>query len=282
AAARRIAAGDLSARLPEPPPADRDELAELTRSINAMAAGLQRSRVLEQQFLLSVSHDLRTPLTSIRGYAEAIADGATEDTRQAAAVIAEQSARLARLVDDLLALARLDGRDFSLHVIDHDVRVPVGESVDAFGPAARQAGLEVALATGPVPVMVTADPVRVAQILGNLLENAAKYAGGRIAVTVGTDGPHAVLAVDDDGPGISPDDLSHVFERLYVARHRPVRAEVGSGLGLSIVSQLAAAMGGSATAGSSPGGGARIEVRLRRATSDAVATVVAPNATAGS
>jgi len=262
AAARHIAGGDLTTRLPEPAPEHRDELSELARSINAMATGLERAKVLDQQFLLSISHDLRTPLTSIRGYAEAIADGAAPDGRRSAEVIVAQSVRLQRLVDDLLALARLDGRSFSLHAVDHDVREPLVQATRAAAPAVERAGLALDADVGAQPVAVAADPERVVQILDNLLENAVKYAASRIVVTLREDAGHAVVAVEDDGPGIAPDDVAHVFERLYVARHRPVRNEVGSGLGLAIVRQLAEAMGGSVAAGASSSGGARLEVRL--------------------
>ncbi len=115
AATRRIAAGELSTRIAEDPRHD-DEMANLVRSINTMAATLERSKGLEQQFLLSVSHDLRTPLTSIRGYAEAITDGATKDPQWAAGVILAEAARLERLVRDLLDLAKLESRSFSLHL----------------------------------------------------------------------------------------------------------------------------------------------------------------------
>ena len=119
-ATHRIAAGDLSTRLAPPRDGARDELSDLTRSINTMAEGLERSRGLEQQFLLSVSHDLRTPLTSIRGYAEAIADGRVE-AGPAAGIILSESQRLERLVADLLDLARLDARRFRLDLRPADV-----------------------------------------------------------------------------------------------------------------------------------------------------------------
>jgi len=261
-AARHIAGGDLTTRLPEPEPDAHDELSELARSINAMAAGLERARVLDQQFLLSISHDLRTPLTSIRGYAEAIADGAAPDARHSAEVILAQAVRLQRLVDDLLALARLDARTFSLHVLEHDVREPLEQATRAVAPAVERAGLTLDASVGTQPIVVVADPERVVQILDNLLENATKYASSRIVVTLRQDGAHAVLAVEDDGPGIAADDVAHVFERLYMARHRPVRDEVGSGLGLAIVRQLTEAMGGHVATGASSTGGARLEVRL--------------------
>lgn len=259
--ARRLAAGDLDARLPDPRPGDDDELAGLARSINTMAEGLQRSRALEQQFLLSISHDLRTPLTSIRGYAEALADGTTADAARAAGTIVTEASRLEHLIGDLLDLAHLDARSFSLHPVKHDLRAAAVDAARAMAPLARGRGLEIAVADGP-PVPVLADRERVGQILGNLLENAVKHARSTVGVYVTAAAGKAVLRVDDDGAGIAPEDRPHVFERLYRAGRDPVRAEVGSGLGLAIVHQLTEAMGGSVSAGAAPGGGARIEVVL--------------------
>lgn len=260
-AARRIAAGELSTRLPEPAAHERDELAGLTRSINSMAAGLERSKTLEQQFLLSVSHDLRTPLTSIHGYAEAIDDGTATDAPAAARVILAESARLERLVADLLDLAHLDGRSLAMHPIPHDLRADALAAVEAASAPAARDGIEIVLAPGP-DVAVHADPARVHQLLANLLDNGRKFARSRIEVHVSADADVGVVRVDDDGPGIAPDDRPHVFDRLYVTRQRPVRAEIGSGLGLAIVRQLAEAMGGTVGADAAPIGGARMEVRL--------------------
>ena len=115
-----IASGDLSARVPEPTSNDKDEVSDLSRSINSMAVQLERARGLERQFLMSITHDLRTPLTSIQGYAEALADEAIEPKKAAETILA-QSRRLNRLVTDLLDLARLDSRSFSLDIVPGDV-----------------------------------------------------------------------------------------------------------------------------------------------------------------
>jgi two-component system sensor histidine kinase BaeS len=261
AAAHRIAAGELSTRLPEPRPGATDELSDLARSINAMAASLERSKTLEQQFLLSISHDLRTPLTSIRGYAEAITDGATKDPQWAASVILSESRRLERLVHDLLDLAKLQSTGFSLHLQPLDLSAIVRAAAEGFEPdaAARNVALHI---DAPAPITVNADGDRLAQVVANLVENSLKYARTTITVTTGHDGPTATLSVDDDGPGIAPGDLPHVFERLYVARHEPARRESGSGLGLAIVRELVDAMHGTVEASASPTGGARITVRM--------------------
>jgi two-component system, OmpR family, sensor kinase len=257
AAARSIAGGELATRLPEPDAHHTDELSDLVHSVNAMAAELQRSRDLEQQFLLSVSHDLRTPLTSIRGYAEAISDHTSADPAWAAGVIGTEARRLDRLVQDLLDLARLRSRSFSLHPAPLDLGEVVRVTAEAFRPDAEAASVRL-LVTAPAGIRVHADGDRVAQVVANLIENALKYARSQVSVGVGLDGGFGVVAVDDDGPGISPDDLPHVFERLYVAGHRPTRKESGSGLGLAIVRELVEAMGGQARAEASPLGGARL------------------------
>ena len=227
-----------------------------------MAASLERARLLDQQFLLSISHDLRTPLTSIRGYAEAITDGTAPDAAGAAAVIVAEAERLDRLVADLLTLARLDGRAFALHPIAHDLTGPVNDAVRAFLPTAEAVGVAVSVHPAGTAATALADPERVQQVLGNLLANASKFARSRIDVSIVADDGGWLVRVDDDGPGIPPDERDHVFERLYAARTRPVRAEVGSGIGLAIVHQLVDAMGGTVRADESPLGGARLEVRF--------------------
>ena len=260
AATTRIAAGELSTRLALTGRRE-DELSELSRNVNDMAAALERSRSLEQQFLLSVSHDLRTPLTSIRGYAEAIADGAG-DPRRAAAVISSESRRLERLVADLLDLAKLQASSFSLQLERIDLVALAEVAVQGFEHDAAERGLVLRAIDGGTPVVVLADHDRLGQVAANLVENAMKYATTGVVVRAAQDGPWAVLTVADDGPGIDAADLPHVFERLYVARRRPVRHESSSGLGLAIVKQLVEAMGGEVSVTSEVGRGTTFTVRL--------------------
>ena len=204
-ATRRIAAGDLSVRVPEEQ-ADGTELAGLARSINVMAASLERSRGMERQFLLSVSHDLRTPLTSIRGFAEALTEGRAPDPARAGTIISTEAARLERLVGDLLELANFDARRFSLDIRSTDVAEVVADTAEGFRPAADRAGVvldvrEAPSADGSVPA-VAADPDRLAQVVANLVENALKFAESHIsvAVTRDPDGDGVAIAVEDDGP----------------------------------------------------------------------------------
>jgi two-component system sensor histidine kinase BaeS len=258
-----IAAGDLGARVDLGKHPD-DELADLGRALNAMASELELARHGERQFLLSVSHDLRTPLTSIRGYADALTDGtipATEEQRRAGAVIAAEANRLERLVADLLDLARIDAHQFSLSPRPFDAAVTVRTAVEAFLPAAADLGIEV-VADVPPELRAVGDPERVAQIVANLVENALKYARERITVDLAPDGTReVVLRVQDDGPGIDPAEEHRVFDRLYVSRTVPGRS-VGTGLGLAVVGELAAAMGGSAAVDPAAGTGATFVVRI--------------------
>jgi signal transduction histidine kinase len=258
----RIAGGDLSARVDLGRHPD-DELAGLARALDGMAAQLEAARGLEREFLLSVSHDLRTPLTSISGYAEAIADGTVErreEQKRAAEVVGAEARRLERLVADLLDLARLDAHEFSLTPRPVDAAEVVGEAVDAFQPSARDIGVELAVDV-PASAPVDADPERLGQVVANLVENALKYARTRVTVGVSSFNGTLELRVDDDGPGIDPDDIPRVFDRLYTSRPAPGR-KVGTGLGLAIVRELSAAMGGSAEALVLDGQGTRFLVRI--------------------
>lgn len=260
--AGRIAAGDLSARVGKVA-GPNDELAGLARSIDGMADDLETARGAERGFLLSISHDLRTPLTSIKGYAEAMSDGVIEsqpDRARAASVILTEARRLERLVADLLDLARLDAHEFSLTPQHVDARAVVGAAVQAFAPAAHDWGVTLLLTRGD-PIPASADPERLGQVVGNLVENALKYAKSSVTVdTVAMNG-HLEVRVDDDGPGIPPAERQRVFDRLYTARDTPGR-QVGTGIGLAIVHELAGAMGGTATCEPLSTGGTRFRVTL--------------------
>ena len=258
--ARRIAAGDLDARIPDGTAAGRDEVGELVASINSMADNLQRSNALERQFLMSVSHDLRTPLTSIKGYAEALTDGAIVDHQQAGRVIETEADRLERLVGDLLLLARLESTDFPLDrrtVVLNDL---VDATVTGLQHEARGREVTLTARIADTPLWADLDPDRYGQIIGNLVGNALRFADREVVVTLWSAEGGTHLSVGDDGPGIAEADLPHVFERLYVAEHSPAVQESGSGLGLAIVRDLTERMGGSVTARRSSLGGAEFVV----------------------
>jgi two-component system sensor histidine kinase BaeS len=264
ATARKLAAGDLSARAVVPGHTD-DDIAALASTLNTMASQLEQARGSERAFLLSISHDLRTPLTSIRGYAEALADGTLDDSdpearARAAAVITSEARRLERLVRDLLDLSRLDSRQFSLHPRQCDASDVVSEAAAGFVPAANDMGVALQVHRNGA-IAADLDPERLGQIVANLVENALKYANNQVDVFVDRDGNGVAVAVVDDGPGISSADLPHVFERLYTGRDAPGRA-VGTGLGLAIVRELTHAMGGDARAERASNGGSRFVVNV--------------------
>jgi two-component system sensor histidine kinase BaeS len=265
-AAGRIAGGDFSTRLAAARH-DYAELATLSASLNQMAARLEDSRNLDRQFLMSVSHDLRTPLTSIRGYAEAIAEGVIPDTARAASVVVAEAIRLERLIGDLLDLARLDAHQFSLHPASFDAGAVVAEAAAAlrYEFDAADVALEVSSGSG---LWVRADRDRLGQIVANLTENALKFAAASVTVSCqrATTGTIAITVVDD-GPGIDPADLPHVFKRHFSSTRSPARA-AGTGLGLAIVAELAAAMAGrvEVTSPVDADRGTRITVSLGSAT----------------
>jgi signal transduction histidine kinase len=260
---QEIATGNLQAQMTATTH-DYPELQDLAAAINAMAASLNRARGLERQFLLSVSHELRTPLTSIRGYAEAISEGATDDVQGAVRVIETEARRLERLVQDLLLLARLDARQFSLDMQPVDVEGLISETVEGFRPEAAVQGVELtAWPSDRPPVVATVDPDRLRQILANLVENALKFASTRVDAGITTDATSVALWVADDGPGIPSAELPRVFDRHYRSDRTSPR-RVGTGLGLAIVAELSTAMGARILAESpiAPGGGTRMTVQF--------------------
>lgn len=254
-----IAAGNLAVRIA--PGGGHDELEVLSTSVNQMADSLQRSRGLEQQFLMSISHDLRTPLTNIRGYAEAIADQAAPDPAAAAGVIRREAHRLTRLVEDLLDLAKLNSNEFRFHLVHEDIGEIVEAAASGFRPEATSAGLSLDI-TVEDGLTGSIDPDRLGQVVANLLSNAIKFARHQVTVAARAEADEIVITVADDGHGIPEADLPHVFERLYRAKHTPLRKESGSGLGLAIVDQLVRGMAGTIHARSAAGSGTTFEIRF--------------------
>lgn len=252
------AAGELAAgRRPEPVPRERtEELDDLAVAFNGMSEQLLLARDAERGVLLSVSHDLRTPLTSVRGYAEGIEDGTLEPA-QAAAVIIREARRLERLVGDLLALARLRQGVLEVRREPVDLGAVAREAEERLRPRATEAGVEVRVeGTGGAE----ADHGRVLQVVTNLLDNAIRVSprGGTIAIAV-SDGQ---IRVADGGPGIPPEELPRAFERFRLRSRSGRNSPDGAGLGLAIVSELSAAMSGNASVENRPTGGAQFTVTL--------------------
>ena len=268
AAARRLSTGARDIRLTPEGPA---EVAEVSDSLNTLAAALGVSEGRQREFLLSVSHELRTPLTAVKGFAEALSDGvvAADEVPRTGATILAESARLERLVTDLLDLARLGAQDFRVDLAPADLTDLVRRAGDVWTARCAAVGVQLRLDVPDHPVTVVTDATRVRQILDGLAENALRVtpAGAPVVLALaageGTTSP-VVLSVRDGGPGLTEDDFGVAFERsaLY-DRYRGVR-RVGTGVGLALVAGLAERLGGSASAGHAPEGGASFSVRLPR------------------
>ncbi len=255
AATRRLAAGQPEVSVPV---GGEDEIADLGLAFNEMSSELQQAREAHRHFLESVSHELKTPLTSIRGYAEALADDAVKPV-EGGQVIAAEADRLERLVADLLELARFERAGFSVRREPVDLRGVADQAAQRHGPRAKEVSVELRV-DGAQQAPALGDFDRLLQAASNLIENALRLTprGGRVSVEV----EPGRLTVRDTGPGLSVDDVPHAFERFYL--HDRYRSErpVGSGLGLAIVKELAVAMGGSVEAASAPGAGAAFTLRL--------------------
>lgn len=254
-AARRVAAGDLGAAVRE---GGAEELDAVARAFNAMVRQLARRDRVAREFLMRVTHDLRTPLTAIRGHALALSDGVVPDDAvpRSLGAIASEASRLEVLVTDLLDLARMDADRFRVHAIHVDGADPVRAAADALSSAARAEGVALVTDISDVPRLVT-DPDRVQQVIGNLVDNAIRWtpAGGTITVSARPRaGGGMIVEVSDTGPGVAPDRREEVFEP-FRSSETP-EGHVGSGLGLAIGRQLARALGGALGVGEAPGGGA--------------------------
>jgi signal transduction histidine kinase len=246
-ASRRLAEGDEPEALPLAGPR---ELRGLAESFNTMAGQLARARAAERSFLLSVSHELKTPLTAIRGYSEALDEGVLTPER-AVRVIRTEAARLERLIVDLINLARLDQRRFDIHLETVDLAEIARECATRHATRARDLGVAIRVHQRRGAV-ARADPDRVLQAVSNLVENALRCtpAGGTVTLASAP----GKLSVRDTGPGIAPEEVPRAFERFFLYRRYDGDRPVGTGLGLAIVRELARAMGGDARVATSPVG----------------------------
>lgn len=263
--ARRLAGGDLETRVEVGGPV---EIAALGQAFNEMATALERDarerdRVerMKDDFVLTVSHELRTPVTVVKGFSEmltAAPKGLNPRQLEAAEVIADSATQLQKMISDLLDLARSDAGKLRIEPEPTPVR-PLAERVGRqIRPNFEEKGQKLAVSiNGEVPD-VLADPDRVGQVLSNLLINANKYApeGARVSLSAAAVGKQVEFVVSDDGPGLDPDQLDHVFERFWRAHSGETQEIGGTGLGLAIAKSLVELHGGSISASSEPGRGA--------------------------
>ena len=270
--AGEIASGNLSARMPDANPST--EVGRLVTSLNTMLARIEEAFAVRtesenklRRFVADASHELRTPITAIRGFSELHRQGAVtgeKETTELIARIENESKRMGSLVEDLLLLARLDqAREMESKPVD------INKVVEDAVISARAAGPEhpVTLNSTNTEIFTLGDEVRIHQVVANLLANARTHtpAGTPITVTVGSTESGIEITVADKGPGLSADDQKKIFERFYRTDASRVRTgSDGSGLGLSIVDAVMRAHGGSVTVQSKPGEGALFTLLLPR------------------
>lgn len=256
-AAGRVESGEYGARVPERGPR---ELRSVAHAFNTMAAGLETNEQRRRQLLADVTHELRNPLTVMQGNIEALVDGVYPIDRAHLEVLLDESKVLARLIDDLRTLSLAEAGRLTLDREPIDVATIATDVLTVFADRARRAGVVLRpMADGPA-VTVDGDPVRIHEVLANLIGNSLRYtpSAGTITIEV-RDGTMVEIGVHDTGTGIAPEQLAHVFERYSRSTGSP-----GAGLGLAIAKGLVEAHGGTIRAESAPGQGTLISFTLPR------------------
>ena len=272
-AAQRLAQGDLSYRVPV---RGSDEVAEVARAFNAMAEALQEQTTLRRHLMADIAHELRTPLSVLRGQLEAMLDGVFPISAENIAVAHAQTLHLGHLVEDLRLLSLAEANGLDLQRVRLDLRDLLQETARAFEPVAEEKGVTLETALPQEPLIAWGDRQRLRQVLFNLVQNALQFtlAGGRVVLqgwtaaslppgVAGRLAPHLtggswhVLAVSDTGKGIPPDELPHLFERF-----RRGTSKGGTGLGLAIAQRLVLAHGGRVEVESAVGRGTTFYILL--------------------
>lgn len=272
--ARAIHAEDLSRRIHER--GSKDELDQLARILNDLLARLQGSLAEIRQFTGEAAHEIRTPLTRIRGEVELLLRGdLAPDARHALAGVVEELDRLGGMVRDLLALSRADAGT----ALAAREPIAIDALVEELADQARVLGTDRSIAIevgGLSAATVVGDAGLLKRLLWNLVDNAIRYSdpGGRVRLSIAPQGTDSVVSIEDMGVGIPPEDLARVFDRFYRGKLARLRWPDGTGLGLSVCRAIARAHGGDLTVASEVGKGTRVDVRLPRATAPAPAEAV--------
>lgn len=259
AGADAMIAGDLDARVPE---SGDDEIAAVADALNRLAETLQQEEGLRKESVADLAHELRTPVQGILARVEAAQDGVLDDEKANLSAMHDEALRLARLLDDLSALAEAERPGLLLDAVPVDLAAIAGAQTSAFAGAFADKGI--ALSSDLRPTIVDGEPRRLEQIVVNLLSNALRYtdAGGAVRVVVREDGEKAQLEVADTGIGIAPEDLPRVCVRFWRGEKSRSRDTGGAGIGLSIVRELVQAHRGTITVESTPGEGSAFRVTL--------------------
>ena len=243
AAARQMTLGDFNARAEQ---SSLKEVDELAQAFNLMVAKLSELEDSRKEFVANVSHELRSPLTSIRGYIEGMRDGVIPEAehRRYLDIVSEETLRLSKLIANLLDLSRLEQEDDALHLTNFDINEEIRRVLILKMNDIEKKGIEPGIELTDAPLWAYADRDRIQQVLVNLLDNAVKFThrGGKIAVSAEDMGNDIFVTITDDGEGILAEDREHIFDRFYTA-DKAHTAGKGTGLGLSICKRIMAQHG---------------------------------------
>lgn len=256
-----LAHGELEQHVPV---RTKDELGQLAAAFNQMSADLARANTLRRQMTADIAHDLRTPLTVIKGYTEALRDGDLAPKRATFETMYQEAQHLSHLIDDLRMLSLADAGELKLNQRPTSPRELLNQAVAAYLPQAQEAGVTLTMELADGLPDINVDPERMARVLRNLVINALRYtpAGGRITLSAHPHHDGVLLRIHDTGSGIAPQDLPNIFERFYRGETSRYADDGESGLGLAIVKSLVEAHGGVITVTSAVGQGATFEVVL--------------------
>ncbi len=267
-AVEHMQGGDYTQRVD--PPNSQDEIGHLSYAFNAMASTietdvteLKRQDELRRDLIANIAHDLATPLTSVQGFSEALADDVITNAQmrqETAQLIGREIQRLRRLVGDMQNMTSLESGRLQLDLAPLDLYALVNETLEVVGFECEQVGITIHNEMSPPLPLVLADGDRVTQVLLNLLDNARRHTpdGGMITIDAKPEDQYLTMSISDTGTGIDPADLPHIFERFYRADRARTTTTGGSGLGLAIVKAIITAHNGTIRAESQPGKGTRI------------------------
>jgi signal transduction histidine kinase len=260
-AAQKLAEGNLTVRIPVRKP---DEVGRVATAFNHMAGQMEQQEGLRQQMVADVAHELRTPLSVMQGNLEAMMDGLITPDETELAELHDEVLRLSRLVEDLRLLSLADAGELALEREKVDAGELVETVVRRLTPLAKSEGVALSGEIGLAPMIIPGDRGKLQQALVNLVDNGIRYTppGGSVRVRAQRQNGTVHLVVTDQGPGIAPADLPYVFERFWRGSKSRSRDEGGSGLGLSIVKQIATLHGGQVSVALPPGGGSQFSLVL--------------------
>ena len=261
AASRAVTAGKLDARVEV---RGSQDLVVLTDSFNQMAASLERSDRERRDLLADIAHELRTPLSAIRGRLEGMLDGVYPADEKHISLALKANYLLERLVEDLRILTLAESRQLTFDKKETDLSILAAHTVEMFSAEADEKGITLTLEPVARLCLVLVDPQRTEQVIGNLVGNSLRYvpSGGKVWLTLEQTEETVSLTVNDNGPGIPAEDLPYIFNRFWRKEKSRARARGGSGLGLAIAKQFIEAQNGSVSAENLPTGGLKISVRF--------------------